>query len=64
MSLQPGAGAGYSRTLDIRINLYQQIASYPVANLHYMKEELLLQLEEKSSNTFPYRVFVNDTLNF
>ncbi|MGO4290998.1 hypothetical protein [Chitinophaga sp. RAB17] len=62
IALQPGSGASYSRTLDIRITLHQATERYPVANLHYMKEELLLQLEEKSSNTFPYRVFVNDAL--
>jgi hypothetical protein len=62
IALQPGSGAGYSRTLDIRITLHQATERYPAANLHYMKEELLLQLEEKSSNTFPYRVFVNEVL--
>lgn len=62
IALQPGSGASYSRTLDIRITLHQTTERYPVANLHYMKEELLLQLEEKSSNTFPYRVFVNEAL--
>ncbi|MBS0032395.1 type VI secretion system baseplate subunit TssF [Chitinophaga sp. 22321] len=62
IALQPGSGAGYSRTLDIRIALYQATERYPAANLHYMKEELLLQLEEKSSNTFPYRVFINEAL--
>lgn len=62
IALQPGSGASYSRTLDIRITLHQATERYPVANLHYMKEELLLQLEEKSSNTFPYRVFVNEAL--
>lgn len=62
IALQPGDGAGYSRTLDIRITLHQPTERYPVANLHYMKEELLLQLEEKSSNTFPYRVFINEVL--
>lgn len=62
IALQPGSGAGYSRTLDIRITLRQATERYPAANLHYMKEELLLQLEEKSSNTFPYRVFVNEVL--
>ncbi|HEY9259767.1 hypothetical protein [Chitinophaga sp.] len=60
IALQPGSGAGYSRTLDIRITLQHATERYPAANLHYMKEELLLQLEEKSSNTFPYRVFVNE----
>jgi len=62
MALQPGSNAGYSRTLDIRITLHAATTHYPAANLHYMKEELLLQLEEKSSNAFPYRVFVNDIL--
>jgi hypothetical protein len=62
VALQPGSGAGYSRTLDIRITLHQATERYPAANLHYMKEELLLQLEEKSGNTFPYRVFVNEAL--
>ncbi|MEV4883549.1 type VI secretion system baseplate subunit TssF [Chitinophaga ginsengisegetis] len=62
MALQPGMNAGYSRTLDIRISLFQQTERYPAANLQYMKEELLLQLEEKSSNTFPFRVFINEVL--
>lgn len=62
MALQPGVNAGYSRTLDIRISLYQPTQRYPAANLQYMKEELLLQLEEKSSNTFPFRVFINEAL--
>jgi hypothetical protein len=62
MALQPGMNAGYSRTLDIRVSLFQQTERYPAANLQYMKEELLLQLEEKSSNTFPFRVFVNEVL--
>jgi hypothetical protein len=62
IALQAGSGAGYSRTLDIRITLHQATERYPAANLHYMKEELLLQLEEKSSNTFPYRVFINEAL--
>ncbi|SEW35767.1 type VI secretion system baseplate subunit TssF [Chitinophaga arvensicola] len=62
MALQPGINAGYSRTLDIRILLFQSAEHYPAANLQYMKEELLLQLEEKSSNTFPFRVFINEAL--
>lgn len=62
MALQPGINAGYSRTLDISISLFQAVAHYPAANLQYMKEELLLQLEEKSSNTFPFRVFINEVL--
>lgn len=62
IALQPGSGAGYSRTLDIHIALHQVTERYPAANLHYMKEELLLQLEEKSGNTFPYRVFINEVL--
>ena len=62
IALQPGSSAGYSRTLDIRISLVRPMEQYPAANLHYMKEELLLQLEEKSGNTFPYRVFINERL--
>ncbi|NLR57268.1 hypothetical protein HGH93_04115 [Chitinophaga polysaccharea] len=62
VALQPGNGAGYNRTLDIRISLAQPTNRYPAANLQYMKEELLLQLEEKSTNTFPYRVFINEVL--
>ncbi|CAL1517089.1 hypothetical protein [Chitinophaga sp. MM2321] len=62
VALQPGTGAGYNRTLDIHITLVQPIAKYPAANLNYLKEELLLQLEEKSANTFPYRIFINDVL--
>ncbi|NSL87944.1 type VI secretion system baseplate subunit TssF [Chitinophaga solisilvae] len=60
--MQPGTGAGYVRTLEIRLTLTQPTAKYPPAHLHYLKEELLLQLKEKSPNTFPYRVFINDVL--
>lgn len=62
VSLQPGGNAGYVRTMDIKLQLVQPIARYPSANLNYLKEELLLQLEEKSANTFPFRVFINDVL--
>lgn len=62
VALQPGTGAGYNRTLDIHITLVQPLAKYPAANLTYLKEELLLQLEEKSTNTFPYRIFINEVL--
>ncbi|RBL92118.1 type VI secretion system baseplate subunit TssF [Chitinophaga flava] len=62
VSLQPGGNAGYVRTIDIRLTLVQPVASYPAANLNYLKEELLLQLEEKSANTFPFRIFINEVL--
>ncbi|MFY0254478.1 hypothetical protein ACDQ55_11040 [Chitinophaga sp. 30R24] len=61
ITLQPGGNAGYARTIDINIDLQQPLIHYPAAHLHYMQEELLLQLEEKSSNTFPFRVFLNGT---
>ncbi|PSL46627.1 hypothetical protein CLV51_103608 [Chitinophaga niastensis] len=62
VAMQPGTGAGYNRTLDIRITLVQPVAKYPAAHLTYLKEELLLQLGEKSANTFPYRIFINEAL--
>lgn len=60
VAMQPGTSAGYSRTIDIHIALMQPVTKYPAANLTYLKDELLLQLQEKSANTFPYRIFIND----
>ncbi|WP_143310222.1 type VI secretion system baseplate subunit TssF [Chitinophaga vietnamensis] len=62
VAMQSGTGAGYNRTMDIRIQLTQPVAKYPAANLHYLKEELLLQLQERSANIFPYRIFLNDVM--
>ncbi|MCW3463838.1 nucleotidyltransferase family protein [Chitinophaga nivalis] len=60
ITIQPGIHAGYSRTIDIRITLQQPAAHYAATDIQYMKTTLLLQLAEKSVQTFPYRVFIND----
>lgn len=62
VTLLPGGAAGYSRSIDIRIMLAKPADKYPNGSLTYLKEELLTQLKEHSSNNYPYRIFMNDIL--
>lgn len=62
VALLPDNQAGYTRTVDFHLTLHKPAASFPPGTLVYLKEELLLQMEEKSGNTFPYRVFINEVL--
>jgi hypothetical protein len=62
VTLLPGGAAGYSRSIDIRIMLAKPADKYTNGSLTYLKEELLTQLKEHSSNNYPYRIFMNDIL--
>lgn len=57
VTLLPGGAAGYSRSIDIRITLAKAVDKYTNGSLTYLKDELLMQLKEYSSNNYPYRVF-------
>jgi hypothetical protein len=62
VTLLPGGAAGYSRSIDIRIMLTKPVDKYTNGSLAYLKDELLTQLKEHSSNNYPYRIFMNDML--
>jgi hypothetical protein len=62
VALQPGVNGGYSRTVDIRMTLIKPLEKYANGSLTYLKEELLMQLQENSPNHYPYRIFMNETL--
>ncbi|GAA0543318.1 type VI secretion system baseplate subunit TssF [Chitinophaga japonensis] len=61
VTLLPGSH-GYGRSIDVRIMLTRPADTYANGSLNYLKEELLMQLQEHSPNHYPYRIFMNDTL--
>jgi len=60
--VKQGTTEGYSRTVDIRIQLSKPAEHYAPGNLVYLKDELLTQLQEHSANNYPYRIFMNEAL--
>ncbi|SEM09864.1 hypothetical protein SAMN04488505_103366 [Chitinophaga rupis] len=61
-TMAPGTTAGYSRSIDIRITLVKPVNTYSDGSLTYLKDELMMQLRERSPNNYPYRIFMNETL--
>jgi hypothetical protein len=62
VTLLPGNAGGYSRSIDVRITLAKAVDKYTNGCLTYLKDELLMQLKEHSSNNYPYRIYMNDIL--
>jgi hypothetical protein len=58
--MAPGTTAGYSRSIDIRITLVKPVNTYADGSLTYLKDELMMQLRERSPNNYPYRIFMNE----
>jgi len=59
VTLLPGSTSGYGRSIDVRITLARPADQYANGSLAYLKEELLMQLQEHSPNHYPYRIFFN-----
>jgi hypothetical protein len=56
----PEANQGFVRTIDIHINLDKRKASYEKDELKFLKDDLLVKLEEQSSNVMPFRCIINN----
>ena len=50
---------GFLRTIDIYVHLDKRKIAYDEEELKFLKDDLLVKLEEQSSNVLPYRCFMN-----
>lgn len=59
--LQTGqaTNSGFTRTVDIYLTFDKSIGTYDENEQQYMKNDLLVKLEEQSMNVLPFRCFVN-----
>jgi len=49
---------GFIRTVDIHIQLHKRAVQFPEEELKFLKEDLMVKLEESSMNILPYRIFI------
>jgi hypothetical protein len=50
---------GFIRTVDIHIRLHNKAVQFQEEELKFLKEDLLVKLEESSMNILPYRIFID-----
>ena len=57
----PATTQGIVRTIDIHLTLSERKTGFSDAELKFLEKDLLVKLEEQSSNVMPFRVFFKKT---
>ena len=52
--------SGFVRTIDIYLIFSKQTAKFDDEELKFLKEDLKVKLEERSTNILPYRIFIKE----